>query len=99
MVEVAPWTTASRAGSFHGAAGTPEEARTVEFLVDGEPVAFEVVGVVGDPRRWAGRSEHGALVLRLEARDLDPSQVTLVRVADLAPYLASPAPRQLAPGG
>lgn len=101
LVEVAPWTTAPGSEAPHGS----EATRRVEIPVDGEPVPFELAG---DARRWVARGEHGALVLRLEARDLDPSGVSLARIADLAPYLAGPAapqphrprqPRQLEPGG
>jgi hypothetical protein len=69
--------------------------RRVEIPVDGVPVKFEVAG---DARRWVARGEHGVLVLRLDARDLDPSRVTLVRIADLAPYLTGTGAGQLAPG-
>jgi hypothetical protein len=55
--------------------------------VDGEPVSFEVLA---DGRRWVAQGEVGALVLTLEARDLPPAEVELVRVTDLAPYATSP---------
>lgn len=94
LVEVAPWTSSARPGPSHRA----EASRRIEITVDGVPVGFELEEVAGDRGRWTARGEHGALVLRLEGRDLDPARVSLVRVADLGPYLAGPAPRQLAPG-
>jgi hypothetical protein len=92
LVEVAPWSTGSGSPA---PLGSEPAARRVEIPVDGVPVKFEVAG---DARRWVARGEHGVLVLRLDARDLDPSRVTLVRIADLAPYLTGPGAGQLAPG-
>jgi hypothetical protein len=91
LVEAAPWTSAAGPEPSR----RREASRRVEIPVDGVPVGFEVSG---DGRRWTARGEHGAVVLRLEGRDLDPARVSLVRVADLSPYLAGPGARQLAPG-
>jgi hypothetical protein len=71
-----------------GAVGAGAGLQRVEILVDGEPVGFEVLA---DGRRWVAQGEIGDLVVTLEARDLPPGEVRLVRLADLEPYLAGPA--------
>jgi hypothetical protein len=68
-------------------AGTEAGAERVEIPVDGEPVAFEVLG---DGRRWVAQGEQGDLVVTLEARDLPLAEVRLVRITDVEPYLAGP---------
>jgi hypothetical protein len=64
------------------------EVERVEIPVDGQAVGFEALA---DGRRWVAQGELGDLVVTLEARDLPPGEVRLVRIADLAPYLAGPA--------
>src|SRR6266516_1634064 len=84
---------AGPAGAGRSAAGRPGpevggEVERVEIPVDGEAVGFEVLA---DGRRWVAQGELGDLVVTLDARDLPPGEVRLVRIADLVPYLAGPA--------
>jgi hypothetical protein len=84
---------AGPAGAGRSAAGRPGpevggEVERVEIPVDGEAVGFEVLA---DGRRWVAQGELGDLVVTLDARDLPPGEVRLVRIADLVPYLADPA--------
>jgi hypothetical protein len=53
--------------------------------VDGRPVEFELLA---DGRHWVARGELEGRTLVLRARDLPAGEVELVRVADLAPYVA-----------
>jgi hypothetical protein len=84
---------AGPAGAERSAAGRPGpevggEVERVEIPVDGEAVGFEVLA---DGRRWVAQGDLGDLVVTLDARDLPPGEVRLVRIADLVPYLAGPA--------
>jgi hypothetical protein len=65
------------------------EVEWVEIPVDGQAVGFEALT---DGRRWVAQGELGDLVVTLEARDLPPGEVRLMRVTDLGLYLAGPAP-------
>ena len=66
-------------GRAPGAAENP-----VTIPVDGDPVAFEAVtsGVA-----WVARHGLTDYAITVEARHFDPARVTVVRIADLEPYL------------
>ncbi len=56
----------------------------VPIRLDGRPVRFQLLA---EGRHWVAVAEVEGRTLVLQARDLAPEQVELVRVADVEPYL------------
>lgn len=59
------------------------EPTPIEIPVDGEPVAF---GLLGEGAVWGALGRIGSVVIRLRARDWDVGTVELRRVEDMKPY-------------
>jgi hypothetical protein len=57
---------------------------TVPLPVDGQPVTFDLLA---EGRHWVAMAEVEGRALVLQARDLAPEQVELVRVTDVEPYV------------
>ena len=56
----------------------------VPLPVDGQPVTFDLLA---EGRHWVALAELEGRALVLQARDLAPEQVELVRVTDVEPYV------------
>ena len=56
----------------------------VPIPVDGQPVTFDLLA---EGRHWVAMAELEGRVVVLQARDLAPEQVELVRVTDVEPYV------------
>ncbi|HSO52279.1 MAG TPA: hypothetical protein VL330_05930 [Actinomycetes bacterium] len=56
----------------------------VRLPVDGQPVTFDLLA---EGRHWVALAELEGRALVLQARDLAPEQVELVRVTDVEPYV------------
>ena len=82
MVEVRTEPDWSRPYPEPAGRGGPE---AVPIPVDGLPVEFELLA---DGCHWVAWGELEGRTLVLRARDLAAGEVELVRVADLAPYVA-----------
>ena len=52
--------------------------------MDGQPVTFDLLA---EGRHWVALAELEGRALVLQARDLAPEQVELVRVTDVEPYV------------
>jgi hypothetical protein len=72
-----------------GAGGPPDRPpdppwSPVTISVNGRPVGFDLLG---EGRHWVAVGELEGQLLVLQARDLTPEEVELVRVTDVAPYV------------
>jgi hypothetical protein len=77
------WATAARGDELRGGLADPPWS-AVPLRLDGRPVRFEMLA---EGRHWVALAEVEARTLVVQARDLAPEQVELVRVTDVEPYV------------
>lgn len=81
--------TGDREAAVGGVSGLPADQpdppwSAVPLRLDGRPVRFELLA---EGRHWVALAEVEGRALVLQARDLVPEQVELVRVTDVEPYV------------